>query len=465
LSLCAAITLLMAINVARAADDASSAKTIASFLDEQAFLVVRFDSRHADPAALHNWISDRLRTGLAKDDPQAQQANAAAEDLAMPRKEAEKFLRDFHAAGGQDIFVIVSAADIMGQNPPAVVVPLRAGADAEKLSSMFDMMMPVPIAPAGVVQAKANLATRMGDALVITATDSVRERIRSVQEGKVKRAENTELLSALSADAPGDLRIALAPPPGVRKVFEELLPTLPPQLGGGPSTQLTQGLRWAYLDVKLPPQPVLRVVVQSTDAQAAESLGKVIDKAIAGGVKELEAGQDDNQRVTRRKNALAGLLPKFAPKPQGDRLVLAKQEQELNEMSGVMVISLIQARTSAKRVQSISNIRQQLMVGLMYSSDHKGEWPDDLSAQFKKYDASPVVAINPQDPKSGYTYLKPSPGAVKAASSRIVVYESTPNEEYRGVGFLDGHAEIMLEEQFKKALQVQQAKDQEEEKK
>ena len=53
-----------------------------------------------------------------------------------------------------------------------------------------------------------------------------------------------------------------------------MMPTLPEEVGGGPSSVLTDGLRWAAVGVDLPPKLALRVTIQSKDNAAAEALEK-----------------------------------------------------------------------------------------------------------------------------------------------------------------------------------------------
>src|SRR5207248_1413895 len=100
---------------------------------------------------------------------------------------------------------------------------------------------------------------------------------------------------------------AVIPPPDMRRALEELLPTLPPQLGGGPTATLTRGVRWASLAVRPPPEPSLRLVIGSQDARAAADLLGVIDAA-------LKLGADSG--------LAPGVTSALRPKVEGDRVVL-----------------------------------------------------------------------------------------------------------------------------------------------
>jgi hypothetical protein len=285
--------------------------------------------------------------------------------------------------------------------------------------------------------------------------------MKFLHEGAAKRAPNPEMTAALeSGKEKPAIQIAIAPSAEARRAFEELAPTLPPQLGGGPTRDLTHGFRWASVNIKLPPQPMLRVVIHSPDAQAAEALDKLIKQAIDSGVKVLEevAKKPDNPRDAAMMKTMASILPKLAPARENDRLVLALDERGLGDMSGLLAASLVGARAQAQQVQSLSNIRQQLMAAFMYANEHKGQFPDDLKAVLEKYQVPPQAAVVPANPKVGYTYLKP-PKGTREAGSRIVLYEAEAFHGFRAAGFADGHAELMTEAYFQKVLKAQQEQD------
>ena len=62
-----------------------------------------------------------------------------------------------------------------------------------------------------------------------------------------------------------------------RRAIEELLPTLPREVGGASSSVVTRGALWANLALTPPPRASLKLVVQSQDAEAAKALGALLD--------------------------------------------------------------------------------------------------------------------------------------------------------------------------------------------
>ena len=99
-------------------------------------------------------------------------------------------------------------------------------------------------------------------------------------------------------------------------------------------------------------------------------------------------------------------------------------------------------------VRSASNIRQVLQACMMYSNDHKGQWPDDLKAldnYFRGPAQAQQVLTNPARPdmKPAYVYLKPQLPVAEPPNT-IVVYEShTDFGPGVNVGFADGHVEFV----------------------
>ncbi len=77
------------------------------------------------------------------------------------------------------------------------------------------------------------------------------------------------IASASQAVAEYPAYLLLIPPEHVWRTVEELSPELPPQIGGGPASVLTDGVRWTAIGVE-PRSLQVEVIVQSADQQAAQ---------------------------------------------------------------------------------------------------------------------------------------------------------------------------------------------------
>ena len=162
-------------------------------------------------------------------------------------------------AGGREVFVVVSLDDLPG--PPVLVVPLNPGSDAARIGRLLcgggDRSSPSMFPTCATIH----------DA-VVAGTPKAIERVRGL-----KPAHRPELAAAFAAvaDETIGLRIVLIPSPEARRVFEEVVPELPRELGGGPITDLTRGVLWVAggLDAS---RPSMRLVIASPSAQAAGTL-------------------------------------------------------------------------------------------------------------------------------------------------------------------------------------------------
>jgi hypothetical protein len=414
-------------------------KAIAPFLDPQVMAVVRIDAAKIDLKVAEDWVAARMREGGDKND---KRIDEFVIQMAAQRAEGEKMLGAFRDAGGRDAYVVISTTDMFAGAPP-VIIPLPPGADGDKISALFP--------PSAGLE-------RINNILVL-GPEPTRARLKEMLKTAAPKPIDPNLLAAIGTATPdAAIHVALAPSIGVRAVFSQLAPTLPPQLGGGPTAPVLRGLRWATFTLQMPPTPSLRVFIQAENPQAAEAIEKVLHSGLAAGSKAfLElAALPKNAGEAESMKRFAEMVPTIAPKRDGDRLAIVLGEQNVKEMTVVATSGILRARAQAMQVQSMSQMRQLLMACQIWSAEHKREWPDDLASAIESASLPATIASNPAKPGTGYTYIKP-PKDAKDASSRIALYAEETIEGGRGVGFMDGHAEWMKEEHFQETLKKQNA--------
>ena len=117
----------------------------------------------------------------------------------------------------------------------------------------------------------------------------------------------------MAAAGGGAVRVAVVPTEAVRATVAFAMPKLPPELGGGPSTPVSQGMQWIALGVDSPPKGVARLTIQAKDAEVGRKLHDLIETAF----RSLRA-QPGFPKDASVEKTMAALTPQVA----GDQLKL-----------------------------------------------------------------------------------------------------------------------------------------------
>jgi hypothetical protein len=164
------------------------------------------------------------------------------------------------------------------------------------------------------------------------------------------------LSQAFAAVADYPVQVLLLPPDFVRRTIVELQPTLPPLLGGGPSSVLSEGIVWGAVGMD-PGKSRAEVVFQSTSGQAAQQLSDELPKLVKAVYQVLPEVQ---QRIPYE--ALTGLSGLVTSAVKEDRLVIRFADREaagggLQFLAGM--IATLQAR--ATRDTNMNKFKQILI--------------------------------------------------------------------------------------------------------
>jgi hypothetical protein len=298
---------------------------VAPFLDEQTVAVLHVDLSRVNS---ENLVDEAARLGLIPTDA-----------VKEAKESAGRLLQTFTRAGGKDFYFIISLADLPA--PAFLVVPLAPGADVQALTALINKLEVVPPGP----------RARLGRVL-FAGSKATFERLKTL-----KPVPCPELAPALAAAGDSIAQGVLLPPPHAHRAVEELLPVLPPQLGGGPSAPLVRGVKWAAVGVELPPRLSVKLVIQSPDHPAAAALKERLTDLLKalGKLKEVRDVLPDFDK-------LAALV---TPEVEQDRLSISMDGRKAAPILAALVA---RAREQAKRAQEMNNLRQILLAMHNYDS-------------------------------------------------------------------------------------------------
>ncbi len=334
---------------------------IASYLDDQVLAVVRLDVSRVDVAA----TVKRLETLLPPDLPEARQQLTGAADL------VQKLINDFQKSGGQDVYVLASMADIP-QRPPLVIATVKPGGDTRAVAGLLSggnaagsTAQPRRAAVGAAWPGNMfEVCKPVGHVVLCGGADQV-QRVQAMTA-----QPRPDLMQALTEGGPAAIRVALALTPDSRRVIREMLAPLPAEFGGLTGQQLVDGLQWAALSLELPPQLAVRFVVQSRDADAAQTLGRAIEAA----TKQLRQQAEVRAILPKIDDLVRGLLFKC----EGNRLTLSLDQAQVQPLLALLDSALNDAREAARRTASMNNLKQIALAMHVYHNTH-GCFPPQAS--------------------------------------------------------------------------------------
>jgi hypothetical protein len=315
LSIPMALLFTAAVSTQEPAD--ARAAAVAPFVGEEVAVVVHIELARWDAQSFFRRVVGKL---------------ADEDDLSAGTKLIDGSVAALKAAGAKDLFLLFEPADMPGL--PVAVVPLVDGADGKAITAVLSGSM-----RRNPFRWQASETIR---GAIVAGTPAGLARIRNA----VPKAR-PELTAAMAAGGATAIQIAIVPSTTVRRSIEESMTILPPQLGGAPVTTLTRGLRWASLTFAFEPKPVIRVVVETKDPDAAKALMNLAQDAL-----------DFLANAARNDPALASLaatISEIKPLAQGDRITL---EADLEKTADLVAMPFRQAREAARRSQCTNNLKQ-----------------------------------------------------------------------------------------------------------
>jgi hypothetical protein len=310
-------------------DGEALAAVVAPFVDDRTVGVIHVDVGNLDVDQVAKKISR-----LAEIDP---------EPLAEPVDGIQKVIAVLTKHKVKNVFIVLNLADLP-TNPPYFVLDIPA----QKIGSEHPLVEEIN---SGNKFGPLKAVLRHGE--VVLGLEKTLERLVNQ-----KPAESPELGKALTGAGPGAVRLALIGTPGMRKIFEEVMPQIPEEFGGGSIELFTRGLKWASVVLDFSGDDLnLRVTLQAADREKAEKIKEVAEKAI-NAIPEFKKFADQLKLV-----------------PQGDQVTLAVPGKTLADVLKPAFV----ARHAAVDRQLGANTLKQIGLALHSYHDVHGAFPPQAS--------------------------------------------------------------------------------------
>jgi hypothetical protein len=316
----------------KTSDGDARMQTVAPFVNGQTFAVARFDLTRpgADDLVL-------MLTGAGQ--------SAVGVLAFFPEEDLRRFTGGLRAAGVKEMFAVYSFADL--KEAPVYVVPLVPGTNEKALRELF----------AGLKILDVH-AERVAGAFVLGA------RAVCLRYRDIKAMQRADLAKALAGSGDTTIQVALALTADARRAFEEILPVLPPEMGGGSVTVWTRGVQWLALGMDGPPNSGLQGVIQATDETAAVKVHEWMTAAL-----KKMAKLPQMQKTWPNFDIVAAALQ---PTRAGDRLLLKLDQQQ---MMAVMQPLVARGQQAGQRHKAVLSLKHLALAMHNYADAHKGTFP------------------------------------------------------------------------------------------
>lgn len=309
--------LLWTASTARSADTKDWIKTVTPFVDEQVLSLV-----HVDLTSLELEPIQELIMKLVPEDVRSGMTGGFVV--------AKSVLANVKDAGVKDVYVVMP----LGQDQASAPLVILPNAKQIKIDSLRPVVASIPQMASEII----------GDAFVI-GTQASLDRVK-----KVVSKLPPQLSEAMDSVKGATIQIVMVPSAELKRVAIATNPPLPKEIGGT-TKDFLEPLQWGSLGVELSPMVKFQGNISTKDEAAAKQLKERLDAAVASigkspGAKAFFPDWDQLAKMLSADVNKGNLTWEF----DGD---------ELAKIVAAPVSAGVQsARSSARRVQSMNNLKQ-----------------------------------------------------------------------------------------------------------
>ena len=220
-------------------DDMSDAR---QFVNATTIGIIRIDSKRLG-------LPESLTKKLTGEESNALQREA--------KPIVETFLECVKAVNGESVFIAVDVPFSKAQSPVRLLVKNTPALNLPKLLSQLErFQFSKPII--------------QGDYFCFSAVHSTESSSKIAIAESILPSVRPDLERAMQEVRDLPIQVLVLPPDYLWATFRDLLPTIPAKFGGGPSSLLTDGVRWIAIGIN-PSKLSIQAVAQSGSAESAKA--------------------------------------------------------------------------------------------------------------------------------------------------------------------------------------------------
>lgn len=298
--------------------------------------------------------------------------NVALPDLskALPTLRDEKQLQQLKTQAHMGLTFAQSLAD---GKPVFAAVSVPATSNGDE-TFVFRQVTTTKNTSAVIESLKAvQLETTLEKEYLIATPADVAKKVKYPAPESFRKA----VASGFETVADFPVQVIVVPPDYIWRTIDELSRELPDQLGGGPSSVLTQGVQWVAIGLNSK-ELKLEATIQSTSAEAARAFAAHLPKMLSAAVESSDATSQLPEKVVRA--ALASIKPEV----KGDQVVIRLELLADSKENLAFFAAIAENVEREIRLSNETEDFKRLLLAMHNYHDVYGHFPVPLKARNKK---------------------------------------------------------------------------------